>query len=175
MKKSELRQLIKEEISKVLKEQAELYPSKASPKTIALYDRIANELKKTILLVSQKLNTPQSNIRVILEALGTIKNNKKESLYIQIKAQSDTWEEARFRNESIMQTPDNDGVVISSLKISLDDYNDFTEELIPIYSLAKKQNLLNIREQENLRILNLFTPNDRKLITPDSPIIITGK
>jgi len=158
-----------------LNETVEKYPFQASPEKKALYDKIANELEGTISMVANKLDVPESDIRISLDNLWDEKN-KNKGMKVQVKADDTEWKEAWTGNALIMQTANGEGVVISA-----DDFHgtkidgNKNPKVRAIYNKVLDLDLEGLVAAENAKIADSLTPEEIKMIAPNTPVIVTGK
>ena len=160
-----------------LNEGSDVYPFQASPEKKALYDKIANELEKTVSMIANELGTSESNIRISLDYLyDDLKDNKakKKGMFIQVKTDDAQWKEAWTGNALIMQTVNNEGVTISSYR-GIDINNNKNPKVRTIYNKALDLNLESLVAAENAKIADSLTPKEIELIAPNTPVIVTGK
>ena len=97
--------------------QSQIYPWKPSKNVVEVYDKIATKLHTIITEVANKLNIESSDIRASLDGLWC-KDDKKGGLAIQIKSKDNTWDKPWAGNNLIIQTPNNEGVVITTNKFT---------------------------------------------------------
>ncbi len=161
-----------------LNEGADKYPYQASPEKIALYDKIANELEKTISMIANKLGTSESNIRISLDYLwDDLKGNKakKKGMSIQVKTDDAQWKEAWTGNALIMQTQNGEGIVIPSnpfFGIKVEGQKN--PKVRSLFNKALDLDLEDLAASENARIADSLSPEEIKLIAPNTPVIVTG-
>jgi hypothetical protein len=169
---------------------AEVYPSfyeketnpekiKRKSKIIQLYDDVAREfLKPLINTIAQQLEISPKDIRTSFDGLW--KENSSD-LSIQIKLSSNTWKKPWTGNNIIMQTENNEGIVInnrSGIRVTYDkqpgatlpEVQDAYDDLYMSIKKEKIQNLINTK-------LSQFEASFRNydLIAPNTPILYTGK
>ena len=156
-----------------LDEGADKYPFQAKPEEIALYDKIANELEKTVSMIANKLGTSESNIRISLDSLWDEKN-KDKGMIVQIKADDAQWKEAWTGNALIMQTQNGEGVTVSPYH-GTDINGNKNPEVRALYNKALDLDLESLIASENAKIANSLSPEELKLIAPNTPVIVTGK
>ena len=157
---------------------SEVYPFKASLEKIELYDRIANELQKTITMVSDKLEIHESNIRISLDYLwDDLQGNKakKRGMFIQIKTDDVQWKEPWTGNALLLQTENGEGIVIPSnpffgVQIS----GQRNPKVRFLFNKSLDLDLESLVVLENNRIADLISSEEMKLIAPNTPVIITG-
>ena len=163
----------------LLKETPETYPSQASPERKALYDKIANKLEGTISMVASKLEIPKSDIRISLDYLyDDLEDNKskKKGMFIQVKADDAKWDKAWTGNPLIMQTTNDEGVVIPSNPFfGVSIKGNKNPKVRAIYNKALDLDLETLAASENAKIADLVSPEEMKLIAPNTPIVVTGK
>ena len=161
-----------------LNEGANKYPFQASPEKIALYDKIANELEKTVSMIANKLGTSESNIRISLDNLwDDLKDNKakKKGMFIQVKTDDAQWKEAWTGNALIMQTQNGEGIVIPSnpfFGIKVEGQKN--PKVRSLFNKALDLDLEDLAASENARIADSLSPEEVKLIAPNTPVIVTG-
>ena len=162
-----------------LNEGSDTYPFQADSETIALYDRIANELEGTISMVASKLEIPKSDIRISLDYLyDDLEDNKskKKGMFIQVKADDAKWDKAWTGNPLIMQTTNDEGVVIPSNPFfGVSIKGNKNPKVRAIYNKALDLDLETLAASENAKIADLVSPEEMKLIAPNTPIVVTGK
>jgi len=156
-----------------LNEGANKYPFQASPEEIALYDKIANELEKTVSMIANELGTSESNIRISLDNLWNEKSRDR-GMIVQIKADDAQWKEAWTGNALIMQTQNGEGVTVSSYH-GTDINGNKNPEVRAIYNKALDSDLENLVASENTKIANSLSPEELNMIAPNTPVIVTGK
>jgi len=156
-----------------LNEGADKYPFQASKEKIALYDKIANELEKTVSMIANKLGTSESNIRISLDRLWD-KESKDRGMIVQIKADDAQWKEAWTGNALIMQTQNGEGVIVSTYYKTYIN-GDKNPEVKAIYNKVLDLDLKNLVTSENAKIANSLSPEEIELIAPNTPVIVTGK
>lgn len=169
---------------------AEIYPSfyeketnpekiKRKSKMIQLYDDVAREfLKPLINTIAQQLEISPKDIRASFDGLW--KENSSD-LSIQIKLPDNTWKKPWTGNNIIMQTENNEGIVInnrSGIRVSYDkrpgatlpEVQDMYDDLYMLIKKEKIQNLINTK-------LSQFEAGFRNydLIAPNTPILYTEK
>jgi hypothetical protein len=157
---------------------SEVYPFKASLEKIELYDRIANELQKTITMVSDKLEIHKSNIRISLDYLWDDSQGnkaKKRGMFIQIKTDDVQWKEPWTGNALLLQTENGEGIVIPSnpffgVQIS----GQKNPKVRFLFNKSLDLDLESLVVLENNRIADLISSEEMKLIAPNTPVIITG-
>jgi hypothetical protein len=162
-----------------LNEGSDTYPFQADSETIALYDRIANELEGTISMVASKLEIPKSDIRISLDYLyDDLEDNKskKKGMFIQVKADDAKWDKAWTGNPLIMQTTNDEGVVIPSNPFfGVSIKGNKNPKVRAIYNKALDLDLETLAASENAKIADLVSSEEMKLIAPNTPIVVTGK
>jgi len=162
-----------------LNEGSDTYPFQADPETIALYDKIASKLEGTISMVASKLEIPESDIRISLNYLWDDlqgNKNKKKGMFIQVKTDDATWDEAWTGNPLIMQTTNDEGIVIPSNPFfGVSIKGNKNPKVRAIYNKALDLDLEALAASENTKIADLVSPEEMKLIAPNTPIIVTGK
>jgi hypothetical protein len=162
-----------------LNEGSDTYPFQADPETIALYDRIASKLEGTISMVASKLEIPKSDIRISLDYLyDDLEDNKskKKGMFIQVKTDDATWDEAWTGNPLIMQTTNDEGIVIPSNPFfGVNIKGNKNPKVRAIYNKALDLDLESLAASENAKIADLVSPEEMKLIAPNTPIVVTGK
>ena len=162
-----------------LNEGSDTYPFKATPEVIALYDKIANELEGTISMVANKLEIPESDIRICLDYLyDDLQGNKakKRGMFIQVKTDDAKWDEAWTGNPLIMQTTNDEGIVIPSNPFfGVSIKGNKNPKVRAIYNKALDLDLEALAASENTKIADLVSPEEMKLIAPNTPIVVTGK
>jgi hypothetical protein len=162
-----------------LNEGSDTYPFKATPEVIALYDKIANELEGTISMVANKLEIPESDIRICLDYLyDDLQGNKakKRGMFIQVKTDDAKWDEAWTGNPLIMQTTNDEGIIIPSNPFfGVNIKGNKNPKVRAIYNKALDLDLEALAASENTKIADLVSPEEMKLIAPNTPIIVTGK
>ena len=156
-----------------LDEGADKYPFQASPEKIALYDKIANELEKTVSMVANKLGTSESNIRISLDNLWS-KKNRDQGMIVQIKADDTQWKEAWVGNALIMQTQNGEGVTVSHY-YGTDINGENNPEVKSIFDKVIDSNLESLVASENAKIVNSLSPEEFDMIAPNTPVIVTGE
>ena len=156
-----------------LNEGADTYPIQASPEKIALYDKIANELEKTVSMVANTLDTSESNIRISLDSLWDEKY-KNKGMVVQIKADDAQWKKAWTGNALIMQTQNSEGVTVSSY-LGTDIDGNKNPKVRAIYNKSLDLDLESLVASENAKIANSLSPEELELIAPNTPVIVTGK
>jgi hypothetical protein len=161
---------------------AEVYSYEATPEKQALYDKIATELEKLIKDIASKLKIKPSNIRISCDGLWDKESYKNRGLVVQIKSSKNTWNKPWIGNNIIVQTPNNEGIIIHPglsgkgvVDLDLDIDNTYNKELETIYKKAREQNLGKYVSDFNVQLANSLTPQEIKLIAPNTPIVITGK
>jgi hypothetical protein len=155
--------------------QSEIYPWQPSKKTVEVYNNIATKLHIIILEVANKLNINPSDVRASLDGIW-YKKDKHKGLAIQIKSKDNTWEKPWGGNNLIIQTPNNEGVVIKTNdfnSINLDGIKN--KELRVIFDNACELNLDKHITNLNNELVNSLTPSDIRAVAPNTPIIVTGK
>jgi len=107
---------------------------------------------------------------------------KNRGLVVQIKSNENIWKKPWIGNNLIIQTPNNEGVRIHPgmsgngiVDLKLDIDNTYNKELETIYKNAREQNLGKYVSDFNVQLANSLTPQEIKLIAPNTPIVITGK
>lgn len=162
-----------------LNEGSDTYPFQADSETISLYDKIANELEGTISMVASKLEIPKSDIRICLDYLyDDLEDNKskKKGMFIQVKADDAKWDKAWTGNPLIMQTTNDEGVVIPSNPFfGVSIKGNKNPKVRAIYNKALDLDLEILAASENAKIADLVSPEEMKLIAPNTPIVVTGK
>ena len=157
---------------------SEIYPFKASLEKIELYDRIANELQKTITMVSDKLEIHESNIRISLDYLwDDLQGNKakKRGMFIQIKTDDVQWKEPWTGNALLLQTENGEGIVIpSDLFFGVKISGQRNPKVRFLFNKSLDLDLESLVVLENNRIADLISSEEMKLIAPNTPVIITG-
>lgn len=156
-----------------LNEGSDVYPYQASPEKIALYDKIANELEKTVSMIANQLGTSESNIRISLDSLWSEKN-KDRGMVVQIKADDAQWKKAWIGNALILQTQNGEGVTVSPYH-GTDIGGNKNPEVRAIYNKALDSDLESLVASENAKIANSLSPEELELIAPNTPVIVTGK
>ena len=143
-----------------------------------MYDKIANELEKTISMIANKLGTSESNIRISLDYLwDDLKGNKakKKGMSIQVKTDDAQWKEAWTGNALIMQTQNGEGIVIPSnpfFGIKVEGQKN--PKVRSLFNKALDLDLEDLAASENARIADSLSPEEIKLIAPNTPVIVTG-
>jgi hypothetical protein len=162
-----------------LNEGSDTYPFQADSETIALYDKIASKLEGTISMVASKLEIPKSDIRISLDYLyDDLEDNKskKKGMFIQVKTDDATWDEAWTGNPLIMQTTNDEGIVIPSNPFfGVNIKGNKNPKVRAIYNKALDLDLESLAASENAKIADLVSPEEMKLIAPNTPIVVTGK
>lgn len=172
------KQILSEEFKRMQKlagiiiEGADLYPVASDPETKSLYDKIANELEKTVSMVASKLGISESNIRISLDGLWNEKSRDK-GMIVQIKSDDTKWKEAWTGNALIMQTQNGEGVTVSPY-YGTDIKGNKAPEVRAIYNKALDLDLESLLSDENTKIANSLSPEELKMIAPNTPIIVTG-
>jgi len=172
------KQILSEEFKRMQKlagiiiEGADLYPVASDPETKSLYDEIANELEGTISMVANKLGIPKSDIRISLDSLWDEKY-KNKGMIVQVKADDTEWKKAWTGNALIMQTVNGEGVTISSYH-GTDVNGNKNPKVRTIYNKALDLDLESLLSDENTKIANSLSPEELKMIAPNTPIIVTG-
>jgi len=150
---------------------AEMYPFQATQENIELYDKIATELNKFIIVIADKLKIPPSDIRISCDNLWD-SMYRNQGMAVQIKSNSNTWDKARPNNNQIMQTPNSEGVIISRSDYSIDGIRN--KELRNLLNEAVELELDKVVADYNKYIASLVTPSEYKTIAANTPVIITG-
>jgi hypothetical protein len=162
-----------------LNEGSDTYPFQADSETIALYDKIASKLEGTISMVASKLEIPESDIRISLNYLWDDlqgNKNKKKGMFIQVKTDDAKWDKAWTGNALIMQTTNDEGIVIPSDPFfGVYIKGNKNPKVRAIYNKALDLDLESLAASENAKIADLVSPKEMKLIAPNTPIIVTGK
>jgi hypothetical protein len=162
-----------------LNEGSDTYPFQADPETIALYDKIASKLEGTISMVASKLEIPESDIRISLNYLWDDlqgNKNKKKGMFIQVKTDDAKWDKAWTGNALIMQTTNDEGIVIPSDPFfGVYIKGNKNPKVRAIYNKALDLDLESLAASENAKIADLVSPEEMKLIAPNTPIVVTGK
>ena len=154
--------------------QSQIYPWKPSKNVVEVYDKIATKLHTIITEVANKLNIESSDIRASLDGLWC-KDDKKGGLAIQIKSKDNTWDKPWAGNNLIIQTPNNEGVVITTSKFTDIDLKGIkNKELRTIFDNACELNLDEYITNLNNNLVDTLTPSDIRAIAPNTPVIITG-
>ena len=162
-----------------LNEGSDTYPFQADSETIALYDKIASKLEGTISMVASKLEIPESDIRISLNYLWDDlqgNKNKKKGMFIQVKTDDAKWDKAWTGNALIMQTTNDEGIVIPSDPFfGVYIKGNKNPKVRAIYNKALDLDLESLAASENAKIADLVSPEEMKLIAPNTPIVVTGK
>lgn len=148
-------------------------------KLIQLYDDVAREfLKPLINTIAQQLEISPKDIRASFDGLF---RKDGENLSIQIKLPDNTWKKPWTGNNIIMQTENNEGIVINSKHGIRVEYNKQPGATLPevqdayddLYMLIKKEKILNLINTKLSQFMAGF--RDYDLIAPNTPILYTGK
>ena len=162
-----------------LNEGSDTYPFQADSETIALYDKIASKLEGTISMVASKLEIPESDIRISLNYLWDDlqgNKNKKKGMFIQVKTDDAKWDKAWTGNPLIMQTTNDEGIIIPSNPFfGVNIKGNKNPKVRAIYNKALDLDLESLAASENAKIADLVSPEEMKLIAPNTPIVVTGK
>jgi len=162
-----------------LSEGSDTYPFQADPEKISLYDRIASKLEGTISMVASKLEIPESDIRISLDYLWDDlqgNKNKKKGMFIQVKTDDAKWDKAWTGNALIMQTTNDEGIVIPSDPFfGVNIKGNKNPKVRAIYNKALDLDLESLAASENAKIADLVSSEEMKLIAPNTPIVVTGK
>ena len=162
-----------------LNEGSDVYPFQASPEKKALYDKIASELEKTVSMVASELEIPKSDIRISLDYLwddGEGNKNKKKGMFIQVKTDDTQWKEAWIGNALIMQTQNGEGIVIPSNPFfGIEIKGQKNPKVRSLFNKALDLDLEDLAASENVRIADLVSDEEMKIIAPNTPVIVTGK
>jgi len=152
---------------------------KRKPKLIQLYDDVAREfLKPLINTIAQQLEISPKDIRASFDGLF---RKDEENLSIQIKLPGNTWKKPWTGNNIIMQTENNEGIVINSKYGIRVEYNKQPGATLPevqdayddLYMLIKKEKILNLINTKLSQFMAGF--RDYDLIAPNTPVLYTGK
>jgi len=162
-----------------LNEGSDVYPFQASPEKKALYDKIANELEKTVSMVASELEIPKSDIRISLDYLyddGEGNKYKKKGMFIQVKADDAQWDKAWTGNPYIIQTQNDEGIVIPSNPFyGINVEGQKNPKVRSLFNKALDLDLEDLAASENARIADLVSDEEMKMIAPNTPVIVTGK
>lgn len=149
-------------------------------KVIQLYNDITREfLKPLINTIAQQLEISPKDIRASFD--GIWKKDNEPSLSIQIKLPDNKWKKPWTGNNLIMQTENNEGIVINTyhgIQVNYDKKPGATlpevEEMYDdLYLKIKKEKILNLINTKLSQFIAGF--RDYDLIAPNTPILYTGK
>jgi hypothetical protein len=97
-------------------------------------------------------------------------------MFIQVKTDDAKWDEAWTGNPLIMQTTNDEGIVIPSNPFfGVSIKGNKNPKVRAIYNKALDLDLEALAASENTKIADLVSPEEMKLIAPNTPIVVTGK
>lgn len=167
-----------QQLAGITEGQAEIYPFQATSEKQVLYDKIATVIEKFINNIASKLEINPSNIRVSCDSLWSDSKYKDKGLAVQIKSNNDKWNQPWIGNNLIMQTPNNEGIIIfpglsgsGDVKIN----GSKNKELRIIFDKVHDLNLPIYVADFNAKLSKSLKPEEIELIAPNTPVIVTGK
>ena len=156
---------------------AQVYPWQATPEKIELYNKIAAQTYALLSKLAQELNLDVSNFRASFDGLYyglDERDRNKTDLTIQIKDPNDTWKEPWTGNALIPQTVSGEGLCLWTYSGNYYNKNE-SEVLSQLIPIIVNKEIIKLMFRFALQVRNNLTPEEKELIAPNTPILVTGK